>query len=72
MPNPSKLTFIISGMDCSSCALSIERGLRAVTGVSDAKVNYVLGKAVVEFDPKKVTREHLVNVIEKTGFKVVA
>jgi Cu+-exporting ATPase len=66
-----KITLILSGMDCSACAIPIERGLKAVNGVVDAKVNYLLGKAVVEFDPKKVKKEDLVEVIEKTGYKVV-
>ena len=66
-----KLTLLVSGMDCSACAIPLEQGLKAVNGVIDAKVNYLLGKAIVEFDPKKATKEQLVKVIEKTGYKVV-
>ena len=71
MAGTLKLTFIVSGMDCAECTLPIERGLKAVPGVVDAKVNYLLGKAIVEFDPKKVKKESLVKVIEKTGYTVV-
>jgi Cu+-exporting ATPase len=66
-----KLTLVISGMDCASCSMNIERGLKAVDGVVGANVNYLLGKAIVEFDPKKLKREDLVKIVEKTGYKVV-
>lgn len=66
-----KLTLLISGMDCAACVVPIEKGLRALDGIKDAKVNYLLGKAFIEFDPKKLREEDLVKVIEKTGYKVV-
>lgn len=66
-----KVAFLVSGMDCAACGLSIEKGLKAVPGVVKASVSYVLGKAVVEFDPKKTTPQKIKSVIEKTGYKVV-
>lgn len=67
----SKVTLTISGMDCASCVIPVEKGLKAIKGVVDVKANYVLGKALVEFDPSKVKVEDMIKVIEKTGYKVV-
>src|SRR3989344_501603 len=43
-----KQTFAIHGMHCASCALSIERQLKKVPGVSSAVVNYASEKATVD------------------------
>jgi P-type Cu+ transporter len=44
----------IAGMDCASCAVSIEKILKKTDGVQDASVNYALGSARVTFDSEKV------------------
>ena len=43
-----KQTFAIHGMHCASCALSIERQLKKVPGVTSAVVNYASEKATVD------------------------
>ncbi len=60
----------ISGMHCASCALSLEKGLASVDGVSDAQVNFGTGKAVVTFDPTITNQNDLARTVEKSGFTV--
>ncbi len=66
-----KKTLKISGMDCASCALNIEKGLNSIDGVKNSNVNYASGKAIVEYDPGIVGLDKIEEVIKKTGYKVV-
>jgi Cu+-exporting ATPase len=59
----------IGGMSCASCAESIERGLLREKGVTKASVNFATEKAVVEYDPEKVSLQRIGKVIEETGYK---
>jgi Cu+-exporting ATPase len=59
----------ITGMTCASCAARIERGLNRLDGV-EAAVNYVTGKASVDFDPSALGRAELVSTVERLGYRV--
>ncbi|KKU92258.1 MAG: Heavy metal translocating P-type ATPase [Microgenomates group bacterium GW2011_GWA1_48_10] len=63
-----KVNFNLYGMHCSSCASLIERALRKVPGVKEARVNFAAEKANVLFEsPAKV--EDLTNAVVKAGYK---
>jgi len=66
-----KVTIGIVGMHCASCVLKIEDALRKVKGVNNAKVNFALGKAYVNFNPELVSRADLDNAIVKAGYQPV-
>jgi Cu+-exporting ATPase len=57
----------IEGMSCASCAARIERSLNELDGV-DADVNYATERAVVRFDPDRVSARSLVETVERTGY----
>lgn len=61
----------VGGMHCATCALTIQDALREVPGVSDAKVNFALGKAVVQFDSGLSSSDVLKKAVEKAGYKVL-
>jgi Cu+-exporting ATPase len=61
----------ISGMDCASCAQSIERALKKQKGVSSASVNFATEKAVVEYEDTEVTLDQLGKTIRATGYTPV-
>ncbi len=65
-----KETIAISGMHCTSCALSIEKGISALKGVFSVNVNYANGKAIVEYDDDIVDLSEIEKVIEKSGYDV--
>ncbi len=64
-----KATVQISGMTCVNCAQAVEKSLRGAEGVMDARVNFAVEKAYVEYDPGKASPEDLVSVVEDAGYK---
>ncbi|MEM1108321.1 MAG: SO_0444 family Cu/Zn efflux transporter [Planctomycetota bacterium] len=43
-----KVTLTITGMNCSRCVEAVERGLREVVGVSDARIDLKTGQALIQ------------------------
>lgn len=63
--------FKIEGMNCDACANAIKILVDKEPGVKMASVSYGDKQARVLFDPKSVEEVHLVNAIQKPGFRVV-
>jgi Cu+-exporting ATPase len=61
----------ITGMTCASCALTVERSLKKVEGVSEAGVNFATERASVIFDPAMLQTRDLVKQVEDAGYGVV-
>lgn len=64
-----RTSLVISGMHCSSCAQIIEKQLKKVPGVSEAKVNFAAEKASVLFDSGVAKTDDLIKAVEKAGYK---
>ena len=64
---PSTVKFNISGMDCADCALTLERGVAALPGVSAAQVNFSTATMEVhgDFDRAAVTDR-----IQQLGYRI--
>jgi Cu+-exporting ATPase len=60
----------ITGMTCASCATRVEKRLNRLEGVA-ATVNYATEKAAVEFDPRNVSTDDLVEAVESAGYGAV-
>jgi copper chaperone CopZ len=60
----------IQGMDCLMCAAGLQNKLRALPGVRRAEVSYQERRAVIEFDPARISQERLAQAIEGDGFEV--
>ncbi len=65
----SRMALRIDGMHCASCVATIEKSLAGEDGVIKATVSLLDEKAVVEYDPSKVTREQLERVVDSTGYR---
>jgi Au+-exporting ATPase len=65
------LTIPVAGMTCASCVGRVERALKAVEGVRDARVNLATERADIDASPE-VTRSRLVDAIETAGYTVPA
>ncbi|GAB4245875.1 MAG: heavy metal translocating P-type ATPase [Acidobacteriota bacterium] len=63
-------TLVITGMTCANCVRAVEKGLRQLEGVEDAKVNLATGQAVVRYRRGVLTREDLVRQVERIGYGV--
>lgn len=66
-----KEIYKIIGMHCASCALTIERALKKVNGVTDAQVNYGTEKATIAYDEQKINLEVLQNTVQSVGYTLV-
>jgi copper chaperone CopZ len=64
--------FKIEGMNCDACANTIKKLVEMEPGVRMADVSFDERQARVLYDPKSVEEEHLVDAIQKPGFRVVA
>lgn len=65
------ITFKLSGLHCTSCALTIDLDLEEVPGVKNATTSYAASQTMVEYDPALVSPETLKQVIAKSGYQVV-
>ncbi len=60
----------VKGMDCADCTVHVQKALTDLEGVETARVLLSAQKAVVNFDPAKVTPATLRRSIEKAGYAV--
>jgi copper chaperone len=58
----------IEGMSCNHCAMSVQKAIESVAGVTDAVV--VIGGAKVLYDESKTSRDSIVNAVRNAGYKV--
>ena len=58
----------VTRMDCPTCVATIETELVKLEGVMDVKVNFLMRKIVVDYDPEKVGAPDL--AIPKTTRKI--
>lgn len=59
-------TFEIEGMDCGSCAKSIEKHLNTLSTVKNVSVNFSTGKMKIEHSDSV---ENIISEVSKIGFK---
>ena len=62
----------ITGMTCGGCVNSVAKALKAVAGVSDAKVSLSDGEASVQFDERMTSPERLKSAVLQAGYGVTA
>ena len=55
----TKASIPITGMTCTNCAVTIEKGLAETPGVEHATVNFASEKASIEYDPNKVSLDKI-------------
>ena len=64
--NQSHTTFLVEGMDCGSCAKSIENHLNTLSYVNDAQVSFSTGKMQVDFEGNKT--KNIEKEVSKIGY----
>ncbi|MFC1947788.1 heavy metal translocating P-type ATPase [Chloroflexota bacterium] len=65
-----KTNIIVTGMTCTNCAATIEKGLSETAGVEKANVSFASEKASVEYDPEKVDLKKLHKTISELGYGI--
>ena len=65
------LVIPVKGMHCATCALSISNNLYKKEGIKKADVNYATEKAVVKYDPDKISLEEIGESIRELEYEPV-
>ena len=60
----------ITGMTCTTCAATIEKGLSETPGVEQADVSFASEKASIKYDPTKVDLTKIKDTVSELGYKV--
>jgi len=64
-------TLQVSGMTCTACAASIEKGISKIDGVEEANVNFALERTTVVYDPDKTNVGEFEKKVEDLGYHVL-
>jgi len=65
------VVFAVEGMRCAACARSIERALRAVSGVEQVNVNVATARAAVDWDRERAPLSEVLGAVRGAGFTPV-
>lgn len=71
MSTHKKKSYPVQGMSCASCAVSVERIIKAQKGVQSASVNYANATLNVEFSPDTVQPGDLKSAAQMIGFDLL-
>ena len=66
-----KITLPIKGMTCASCAMTIEKVISKLDGVSAVNVNFATENALVEYEPEKISISGINDAIKKYGYEIL-
>ena len=66
----TKASISITGMTCTNCAATIEKGLADTPGIEHADVNFASEKASIQYDPNKVSLSKIKDTISELGYGV--
>lgn len=62
----------ISGMTCAACSSAVEKALKSVAGVTDARVNLAVERADVDWVGEGAAEPELITAVENAGFEAVS
>lgn len=66
-----KKKFEITGMHCTSCAMTIDMDLEELPGIKKAQTSYAKMQTEVELDPDQVTDDLILQSIKKSGYSAI-
>jgi copper chaperone CopZ len=56
-------------LSCPSCVPKIEKALKALDGVEDAKVHFNTGRIEIQHDPQRTGPDALVKAVRSVGYE---
>ncbi len=68
--SPRTIEVSVRGMDCASCARSVEQAIDAVPGVENVTVLLAAEKAIITLDPAQAELIQVRRAIERAGYSV--
>jgi copper ion binding protein len=66
----AEVTLKISGMTCDHCVKTVEKGIKALKGVSQVHVDLASQKAEVSYSPEAVTLDQIKKAVAEAGYSV--
>jgi Cd2+/Zn2+-exporting ATPase len=66
---PPTWVFDISGMDCSDCARTVESGVRRLSEIDDARVNFASSTLTVTPGSPSLLQEQVIAAVEQAGYR---
>ncbi|MEH2368475.1 heavy metal translocating P-type ATPase [Nostoc sp.] len=66
--SPQKLQAKIGGMDCGSCAKTVEVGLQQIAGVLEVSVSFTTERMQVSYDPQQVNEQTISDRVRTLGY----
>ena len=63
------LDLAVEGITCAACMTTIERGLKAVPGVTNARLNLTTHRLAIDWQPNEVDAGDVVRRLEKLGYR---
>lgn len=70
MANRKQIVLPVEGMSCAACVAHVEKALKGLEGVFEAKVNLMAGKATIDYNPDQIKIAHMSKAITDVGFEV--
>ncbi|MER0122801.1 heavy metal translocating P-type ATPase [Streptococcus sp. ZJ93] len=67
-----KKTYVVKGMTCASCAMTVEKTLQTLAGVSEASVNLAAEQVSICYEEETITEEKLIATVAKTGYQLIS
>jgi len=68
----TKVSIHITGMTCTTCAATIEKGLSDTPGVEQANVNFASEKVSIKYDPARVDLARMKSTISQLGYGIAS
>ncbi|MEN8614861.1 copper ion binding protein [Dehalogenimonas sp. THU2] len=70
MVDTIKETIKVTGLSCGHCVAAVEKAVRKVKGVSEAKVDLASGTLSVEYDPGQAMFTDIAKAVTDAGYGV--
>lgn len=67
-----KKIYTVEGMSCASCAMTIEKTIQSLAGVTEASVNLAVEQVMVIYDVERLKEADLLDAVEKAGYHLVS
>ena len=71
MTKLEKAFFKVVGMYCTTCKPIVEKQLKDEPAVKRIDINYMTDSIVIEYDSSSITKEEIIEKLEKSGYKFV-
>tara|TARA_R110001592_G_scaffold33461_2_gene115839 strand:+ start:925 stop:1533 length:609 start_codon:yes stop_codon:yes gene_type:complete len=65
------VNFEIQGMTCTGCEEHVKHAVNDMEGIIETTASYETSKAQVKFDASKISKEAIIEAINKTGYTVI-